>query len=125
MNLDMKVLIVDDFSTMRKIVRSTLKQMGIKNINEADNGKTALKELKKEKFDLILCDWNMPEMPGIDLLKTLKSDDELKDIPFIMVTAEAQKDNILEAVKAGVNNYIVKPFTAETLSEKLNNLFGG
>ena len=77
MNLDMKVLIVDDFSTMRKIVRSTLKQMGIKNINEADNGKTALKELKKEKFDLILCDWNMPEMPGIDLLKTLKSDDEL------------------------------------------------
>ncbi|MBU1941142.1 MAG: response regulator [Candidatus Thermoplasmatota archaeon] len=123
MNLNMKVLIVDDFATMRRIVRNILKQIGFKNMIEADDGKTALKALKKEKIDLVLCDWNMPEMPGIDLLKTIKSDDELKDIPFVMVTAEAQKDNILEAVKAGVSSYIVKPFTAETVSEKLNTIF--
>ena len=123
MNLNMKVLIVDDFATMRRIVRNVLKQIGFANIIEADNGKAALKVLKNENIDLILCDWNMPEMPGIDLLKTLKSDDELKDIPFVMVTAEAQKDNIIEAVKAGVSSYIVKPFTAETVSEKLNAIF--
>ncbi len=123
MNLNMKVLIVDDFATMRRIVRNVLKQIGFTNMIEADNGKAALKVLKNENIDLILCDWNMPEMPGIDLLKTLKSDDELKDIPFVMVTAEAQKDNIIEAVKAGVSSYIVKPFTAETVSEKLNAIF--
>jgi two-component system chemotaxis response regulator CheY len=123
MNLKMKVLIVDDFATMRRIVRNVLKQIGFTNMVEADNGKAALKVLKKEKIDLILCDWNMPEMPGIDLLKAIKSDDELKNIPFVMVTAEAQKDNIIEAVKAGVNSYIVKPFTAETVSEKLNTIF--
>lgn len=123
MNLKMKVLIVDDFATMRRIVRNVLKQIGFTNMVEADNGKTALKALKKEKIDLILCDWNMPEMPGIDLLKAVKSDDELKSIPFVMVTAEAQKDNIIEAVKAGVSSYIVKPFTAETVSEKLNTIF--
>jgi two-component system chemotaxis response regulator CheY len=123
MDLNMKVLIVDDFATMRKIVRNVLKQIGFANMVEADNGKNALKILKKENIDLILCDWNMPEMPGIDLLKAIKSDDELKNIPFVMVTAEAQKDNILEAVKAGVSSYIVKPFTAETVSEKLNIIF--
>lgn len=125
MNLNMKILIVDDFATMRRIVRNVLKQIGFTNMVEADNGKAALKVIKKENIDLILCDWNMPEMPGIDLLKTLKSDDELKDIPFVMVTAEAQKDNIIEAVKAGVSSYIVKPFTAETVSEKLNTIFKG
>jgi len=125
MNLNMKVLIVDDFATMRRIVRNVLKQIGFTNMVEADNGKNALKILKKENIDLILCDWNMPEMPGIDLLKTLRSEDELKSIPFVMVTAEAQKDNIIEAVKAGVNSYIVKPFTAETVSEKLNIIFKG
>lgn len=125
MDLSMKVLIVDDFATMRRIVRNILKQIGFKNIIEADDGKSALKELKKGKVDLILCDWNMPEMPGIDLLKAIRSDNELKDIPFIMVTAEAQKDNIVEAVKAGVNNYVVKPFTAETISEKLSKVFAG
>jgi len=124
MDLNMKVLIVDDFSTMRKIVRNIIKQIGFKNIIEADDGKSAVKELKKGKVDLILCDWNMPEMSGIDLLKTVRSDDELKDIPFVMITAEAQKDNILEAVKEGVSNYIVKPFTAETISEKLTKIFG-
>ena len=123
MDLKMKVLIVDDFATMRRIVRNVLKQIGFTNMVEADNGKNALKILKKENIDLILCDWNMPEMPGIDLLKTLRSENELKSIPFVMVTAEAQKDNIIEAVKAGVNSYIVKPFTAETVSEKLNIIF--
>jgi two-component system, chemotaxis family, chemotaxis protein CheY len=123
MNLNMKVLIVDDFATMRKIVRNVLKQIGFTTMLEADNGKAALKILKKEKIDLILCDWNMPEMPGIELLKAIRSEDELKSIPFVMVTAEAQKDNIIEAVKAGVTSYIVKPFSAETVSEKLNIIF--
>ena len=123
MNLNMKVLIVDDFATMRRIVRNVLKQIGFTNMIEADNGKAALKVLKKENIDLILCDWNMPEMPGIELLKAIRSDDELKKIPFVMVTAEAQKDNIIEAVKAGVNSYIVKPFTPETVNEKLNIIF--
>jgi two-component system chemotaxis response regulator CheY len=125
MDLKMKVLVVDDFATMRRILRNILKQIGFKNIIEADDGKSALKELKKEKVDLIMCDWNMPEMSGIELLKNVKSDDELKDIPFVMVTAEAQKDNIVDAVKSGVSNYIVKPFTAETITEKLNKVFGG
>jgi len=125
MDLNMKVMIVDDFATMRRILRNILKKIGFKNIIEADDGKNALKELKKEKVDLIMCDWNMPEMPGIELLKNVRSDDELKDIPFVMVTAEAQKDNIIEAVKSGVSNYIVKPFTAETIAEKLNKVFDG
>jgi two-component system, chemotaxis family, chemotaxis protein CheY len=106
MDLNMKVLIVDNFATMRWTVRSIIKQIGFKNIIEADDGKSALKALKKGKVDLILCDWDMPEMSGIDLLKTVKSDVELKDIPFVMITAEAQKVNIVEAVKAGVSNYI-------------------
>jgi len=125
MDLNMKVLIVDDFATMRRILRNILKQIGFTNITEADNGINALKKLKKEKYDLILSDWNMPEMPGIDLLNTIRADDELKGIPFIMVTAEAQKDNIVGAVKAGVSSYIVKPFTAETISDKLKKVFGG
>ncbi len=125
MDLNMKVLIVDDFATMRRILRNILKQIGFTNIVDADDGNTALKELQKEKIDLILCDWNMPEMPGIDLLKTLKADEQLKDIPFVMVTAEAQKDNIIEAVKSGVSSYIVKPFSAEAVSEKLNKVFEG
>ena len=125
MDLKMKVLIVDDFATMRRILRNILKQIGFTDIAEADDGDTALKELKKGKYDLILCDWNMPEMPGIDLLKTLKADEQLKNIPFVMVTAEAQKENIIEAVKTGVSSYIVKPFTADTVSEKLKKVFGG
>jgi two-component system chemotaxis response regulator CheY len=124
MDLNMKVLIVDDFATMRRILRNVLKQIGFTNISEADDGKTALKKLKKDNFDLILCDWNMPEMSGLELLNIVRSDDELKNIPFVMVTAEAQKDNIVEAVKAGVNNYVVKPFTAEKISEILEKIFG-
>jgi two-component system chemotaxis response regulator CheY len=110
---------------MRRILRNILKQIGFTDINEADDGSTALKELKKEKYDLILCDWNMPEMPGIDLINAIRADDELKGIPFVMITAEAQKDNIIGAVKAGVNSYVVKPFTAETIGEKLKKVFGG
>ncbi|MBW1614723.1 MAG: chemotaxis response regulator CheY [Deltaproteobacteria bacterium] len=125
MDLSMKVLIVDDFATMRRILKNILKQIGFSNIAEAENGKTALAELKKEQFDLVLCDWSMPEMSGLELLQKIRSDDELKDTPFVMVTAEAQKDNILEAVKAGVNNYVVKPFTAETIEEKLKKVFDG
>jgi len=124
MDVNMNVLIVDDFATMRRIVKNILRQLGFTNISEADDGKTALQALKKEKYDLILSDWNMPGMPGIELLKAVRSDDELKNIPFLMVTAEAEKENIVEAVKLGVSNYIVKPFTAETMSEKLGKIFG-
>ena len=125
MDLNMKVLIVDDFATMRRILKNIMKQIGFSNITEADNGKNALKALKSDKFDLVMCDWNMPEMPGIDVLSAVRSDSDLKDTPFIMVTAEAQKENILEAVKAGVSSYIVKPFTAETVEEKLQKVFAG
>jgi len=124
MDLNMKVLVVDDFATMRRILKNVLRQIGFRNISEAENGRDALSQLKKEKFDLILCDWNMPEMSGLELLQAIRSDDNLKDIPFVMVTAEAKKENIIEAVKAGVDSYIVKPFTAETIGEKLKKIFG-
>jgi two-component system chemotaxis response regulator CheY len=123
MDLNMNILIVDDFATMRRILKNILRQIGFTNIIEADNGKAALTELKNKSFDLILCDWNMPEMSGLELLQNLKSDDALKDIPFVMVTAESKKENIMDAVKAGVNSYIVKPFTAETIGEKLKKVF--
>lgn len=122
---NIKILIVDDFSTMRKIIRNILTQLGFKNILEADDGTTALEILKKEKVDLIISDWNMPKMSGLELLKAVRSDENLKNIPFVMVTAEAQKENILEAIKYKVNQYIVKPFTPETLKEKLEKVFGG
>jgi two-component system chemotaxis response regulator CheY len=122
---NIKILIVDDFSTMRKIIRNILTQLGFKNILEADDGTTALEILKKEKVDLIISDWNMPKMSGLELLKAVRSDENLKDIPFVMVSAEAQKENILEAIKYKVNQYIVKPFTPETLKEKLEKVFGG
>ena len=124
MDLNMKVLIVDDFATMRRIVKNILKQIGFTNIFEAEDGKSALKMLQSDKFDLVMCDWNMPEMPGIELLGKVRADEQLKGIPFVMVTAEAQKENIIEAVKAGVNSYIVKPFTAEIVEQKLKKLFG-
>ena len=124
MDLNMDVLIVDDFATMRRILKNILRQIGFTNIYEADDGKSALNMLKKQKFDLILCDWNMPEMSGLELLNKVRSDNELKGIPFVMVTAEAQKNNIIEAVQAGVSNYVVKPFTAETINGKLEKVFG-
>jgi two-component system, chemotaxis family, chemotaxis protein CheY len=123
MDLNMRVLVVDDFATMRRIMKNILKQIGFKYVCEAENGKEALNELRKEKTGLVLCDWNMPEMPGIELLNQVRADEQLKSTPFVMVTAEAKKENILEAVRAGVNNYIVKPFTAETVMEKLKNVF--
>lgn len=124
MDLGMKILIVDDFATMRRIMKNILKQIGFSNIIEADDGTTAFEELKKTTVDLIISDWNMPKMTGLDLLKNVRSTDGLKDIPFLMVTAEAQKQNVIDAVQAGVTNYVVKPFTAEAISEKLEKIFG-
>jgi len=120
----MKVLVVDDFATMRRIVKNILTQLGYKNIIEADDGTTALEVLKQQKIDLIISDWNMPKMTGLDLLKAVRGDSSMADTPFIMVTAEAQQDNIILAVKAKVSQYIVKPFTAETLGEKIDKIFG-
>ena len=124
MDLNMAVLLVDDFATMRRILKNILTQIGFSNIYEADDGKSALKLLKNQKIDLIMCDWNMPIMNGLDLLNVVRGDDALKEIPFVMVTAEAQKENIIQAVQAGVNNYIVKPFTTETITQKLRKVFG-
>ena len=123
MNLKMRILVVDDFASMRKIIKGLLKQIGFQNIEEADDGSTALEKLKIGEFDLVICDWNMPEVPGIEVLKAVRNDPRLKDLPFLMVTAEAKKDNVMEAVKAGVNQYIVKPFTAETLKKKIEKIF--
>jgi two-component system chemotaxis response regulator CheY len=120
---NMKILVVDDFSTMRRIVKNILRQLNYANITEADDGSTALEVLQREKVDLVVSDWNMPKMTGLELLKAVRADDALKHIPFLMVTAEAQQENIIEAVKSGVSNYIVKPFTAETLSQKINQIF--
>lgn len=122
-NPDMDVLIVDDASAMRRIVRALLKELGFKNMREAENGQMALDELKKKKADFVVSDWNMPVMTGIDLLKAIRADENLKSTPVLMVTAEAKQENIVEAVQAGVSNYIVKPFNAATLQEKLNKIF--
>ena len=119
MDTSIKVLVADDFATMRRIVKGVLKQLGFQNIVEAEDGSKALEALKKEEVGLIISDWNMPKMTGLDLLKAVRSDDGLKSIPFIMVTAEGLKENVLEAVKAGVTNYVVKPFTPEGFSEKI------
>ena len=119
----MKVLVVDDFATMRRIVKNILTQLGYKSIVEADDGTTALAILKQEKIDLIISDWNMPKMTGLDLLKNVRADPNMATTPFIMVTAEAQQDNIILAVKAKVSQYIVKPFTADTLGEKIKKVF--
>ncbi len=120
---NMKILVVDDFNTMRRIVKNVLKQIGFDNVSEAEDGQTALTMLKADKFDFVVTDWNMPVMTGLDLLKTMKADAALKDIPVMMVTAEAQQQNIVEAVKSGAANYIVKPFTAEVMEEKINKIF--
>ncbi|MBW2147224.1 MAG: response regulator [Deltaproteobacteria bacterium] len=123
LNTNMKILVVDDFSTMRKIVKGILKKLDFTNIEEADDGAAALQKLNADKFDLIVSDWNMPNMSGLELLKAIRSSQELKEIPFLMVTAEAKKDNIIEAVKAGASNYIVKPFTEEVIQKKLEEMF--
>lgn len=118
-----KILVVDDFSTMRRIVKNILKQLGYENIEEAEDGAQAYNKLKSGGFGFVVSDWNMPNMDGLDLLKKIRSDPELKDLPFLMVTAEAEKEKVIEAIKAGVSNYIVKPFTAEVLKEKMDRIF--
>jgi two-component system chemotaxis response regulator CheY len=122
MDTNIKILIVDDFATMRKVIRNLLKQGGYDNIVEAEDGVMALSELKANKIDFIISDWNMPNMTGFELLKAVRADGDLSKTPFLMVTAEALKDNVVQAVKAGVDNYIVKPFTADILSEKITEI---
>jgi two-component system chemotaxis response regulator CheY len=120
---NMKILVVDDFSTMRRIIKNLLKDLGFTNIQEADDGSTALPMLQQGDFDFVVTDWNMPGMQGIDLLRAIRSDDSLKHLPVLMVTAEAKKEQIVAAAQAGVNGYVVKPFTAATLKEKLEKIF--
>lgn len=122
-NPNMRVLVVDDFSTMRRIVRNILRQLGFTNIVEADDGTTAWDTLNRDKIEFIVSDWNMPQMTGIDLLRKVRASEIHCNIPFLMVTAEAQQENIIEAVQAKVSNYIVKPFTAETLKQKIDKIF--
>jgi two-component system chemotaxis response regulator CheY len=122
-NTNMRVLVVDDFSTMRRIIKNILRQLGFSNIIEADDGTAAWEILNKDQVDFIISDWNMPQMTGIELLRKVRASEEFGDLPFLMVTAEAQQENIIEAVQAKISNYIVKPFTAETLGQKINKIF--
>ena len=119
----LRFLVVDDFSTMRRIVRNLLKELGYTNAEEAEDGAAALARLKAEKFDFVVSDWNMPNMTGIELLKRIRAEPTLKSLPVLMITAEARKENIIEAAHAGASGYIVKPFTAATLDEKLTKIF--
>ena len=123
MNSNMKILIVDDFSTMRRIIKNLLRDLGFNNTAEADDGKTALPMLQAGDFDFLITDWNMPGMTGIELLKAVRADAKLATLPVLMVTAEQKRDQIVEAAQAGVNGYIVKPFTAATLKEKIDKIF--
>jgi len=118
-----RFLIVDDMATMRRIIRSILNQLGYQNIDEAEDGKVALQKLKQQKYDFVITDWNMPNMTGIELVQAIRKDPELKHLPVLMVTAEAKKENVIMALKAGVNNYIVKPFTPATLKQKLEQVW--
>jgi two-component system chemotaxis response regulator CheY len=118
------VLVVDDFSTMRRLIKKILTDMGAETIFEAENGANALEVLKREKIDLVICDWNMPGMTGVVLLERVRNDERFADIPFIMVTAEGKKDNILEATRRGVTGYVTKPFGAEALRSKIKAMFG-
>ena len=123
MNTDMKILIVDDFSTMRRIIKNLLRDLGFNNTHEADDGNTALPMLKSGNFDFLVTDWNMPGMQGIDLLRAVRADEYLSTLPVLLVTAESKKDQIVMAAEAGVNGYIVKPFNAATLEEKIIKIF--
>lgn len=123
MNKNMKILVVDDFSTMRRIIKNLLRDLGFTNTHEADDGTTALPMLKSGEFDFLITDWNMPGMSGIDLLRTVRADPNLSKLPVLMVTAEAKRDQIIEAAQAGVNGYVVKPFTAVALKEKIEKVF--
>lgn len=123
MDKNIRILIVDDFSTMRRIIKNLLNDLGFHNTAEADDGTTALAALRAGQFELVITDWNMPGMTGTDLLRAIRSDPKLAKLPVLMVTAEAKREQIIEAAQAGVNGYIVKPFTAQTLQEKLNRIF--
>jgi two-component system chemotaxis response regulator CheY len=118
-----KFLVVDDFSTMRRIVRNLLKELGFTNVDEAEDGAVALQKLKGSSFDFVVTDWNMPNMDGLTLLQSIRADPALKTLPVLMITAEAKKENIVAAAQAGASGYIVKPFTAATLNEKLVKIF--
>ncbi len=120
---NLKILVVDDFSTMRRIVRNLLKELGYTNVDEAEDGVAALQKLKGSNFQFVVTDWNMPNMTGIELLRAIRADVALKSLPVLMITAEAKKENIIEAAQSGASGYIVKPFTAGTLEEKLNKIF--
>jgi two-component system, chemotaxis family, chemotaxis protein CheY len=123
LNKNIRILIVDDFSTMRRIVKNLLADLGFTNTAEAEDGSGALNLLRAEPFDFVVTDWNMPVMTGIELLKAIRADDKLKSLPVLMVTAEAKREQIIEAAQHGVNGYIIKPFTAQTLEEKLGKIF--
>lgn len=123
MDKNMKILVVDDFSTMRRIIKNLLRDLGFSNADEADDGNTALPMLQTGKYDFLVTDWNMPGMTGIDLLRAVRADDNLKSLPVLMVTAEAKRDQIVAAAQAGVNGYVVKPFTAAVLKEKIDKIF--
>ena len=120
---NMRILVVDDFPTMRRIVRSLLKELGFTNVEEAEDGQDGLAKLREGGFDFVVSDWNMPNLDGLEMLKAIRGDDALKSLPVLMVTAEAKKENIIAASQAGANGYVVKPFTAATLEEKLNKIF--
>ena len=119
---DMKFLVVDDFSTMRRIIRNLLKELGYNNVEEAEDGNLALAKLNREPYDFIVSDWNMPGMDGLQLLQAVRADPKLAHLPMLMVTAEAKKENIIAAAQAGASSYIVKPFTAATLDEKISKI---
>ena len=121
-DLNMKILVVDDFSTMRRIVKNLLKQAGYVNIEEAEDGAQAYEKVKEGGYGFVVSDWNMPNMDGLDLVKSIRGNPEIKDLPVLMVTAEAEKDKVIAAIQAGVNNYIVKPFTGDTLKEKMDKI---
>ena len=123
LDLKIKVLIVDDFSTMRRILKNILKQIGYSDIEEAEDGNCALARLRQGGFGLVVSDWNMPNMTGLELLKAIRADNVLNNMPVLMVTAEAKKENVIDAIQAGVNNYVVKPFTAVALKEKIEKIF--
>jgi len=123
LDLRMNILVVDDFPMIRGVIKNFLKQLGYENILEADDGTSALEVLRREKVDFIICDWKMPQMSGLELLQAVRTSEEWKDLPFLMVTGGGQKENVIEAVKNKVNNYMVKPFTLETLMGKISEIF--
>lgn len=122
---DMKFLVVDDFSTMRRIIKNVLGDLGYSNVTEADDGSTAWPLLQQSHFDFLITDWNMPGMPGLDLLKAVRADERLNGLPVLMLTAESKREQIAEAAQAGVNGYVIKPFTATTLQEKIEKILAG